>query len=442
MRLTPILAAFALSVPTIANANPPKLTLDQAIAKALAGPKAKMARGDVDAAAARVSEADAARYPRVKATVYGTISPKITCLDSPSCTQTEPRNFAFDFSGLYGSAQIDVTQPVYTFGKISHARTAARAGLDAQRALGDEAAGDLAVDTARAYWGVKLARELEYMLDDGIEQIDKAIERMDARTGEDAPTIQDRQRIAILAAEAKVQRADAAAIERQSLAGLRALTGIPDADVDEAPLAAVDHALPASATGAGRPQARAARFGAVAADNLADLAGASYLPDLALVGSAVFSRAQGVEDPGSAFANDPYNRSGAGIVLALQWTLEPWNVAAKVARARAEAAKAHALDELARAGARYDAETALAEASGAKTKLDATVAGEKAGKAWVTSVLQADAIGAVEPKDFADAYIAWFQMKARWAQAAFQWNVAVVRLGRAGGEFHATGYRP
>jgi outer membrane protein TolC len=57
-------------------------------------------------------------------------------------------------------------------------------------------------------------------------------------------------------------------------------------------------------------------------------------------------------------------------------------------------------------------------------------------------VLQADAIGAAEAKDLADAYIAWFQMRARWAQAVFQWNVAVVRLGRASGEFRAGPRRP
>ena len=45
-------------------------------------------------------------------------------------------------------------------------------------------------------------------------------------------------------------------------------------------------------------------------------------------------------------------------------------------------------------------------------------------------------------KDLADAYIAWFQMRARWAQAVFQWNVAVVRLGRASGEYRAGPRRP
>src|SRR6185295_9923629 len=138
------LVVLTILVPSLAHAGP-KLTLEQTIAKSLAGPKAKMARGDADAAAARIDEASAARLPRLKATAFGTASPKITCVDPPQCTQTDPQNFSLDFEGVFAGGQIDLTQPLFTFGKIAHARNAARAGLEAQRALGDEAAGDLAV---------------------------------------------------------------------------------------------------------------------------------------------------------------------------------------------------------------------------------------------------------------------------------------------------------
>ena len=437
-----LFALVLLAVPSVAAAESPKLTLDQVIAKALASPRAQMAEGDADAAAARIDEADAARLPRLKATAYGTLSPEIKC-DNTDCTRTSPTNFAWRFSGLFGSAQLDLTQPLYTFGKITHARRAARAGLDAQRALADEAAGDLAVDAARAYWGVKVARELGYMLDDGIDEITNALKKIDERNA-DAPdvSIQDRQRVAVLLAEARVQRADAQLGEAQALAGLRALVALPDADVDKDELAARTREVPKVATGERRPQAAAARAGATAADELAAMARSQYLPDLALVGSAVIAHAQGADDPPSAFASDPYNRSGVGLVVALQWTLEPWTTKARVDRATAEARKAHAQSALATIGASYDAQAALAEAAASRAKVDAAAEGEKAARTWLASVLQADAIGTAEAKDLVDAYIAWFQMRARWAQAVFQWNVAVVRLDRAAGEFRAGGGRP
>jgi outer membrane protein len=428
-----------LLLPSLAAAAPAKLTLEEVLAKALASPRAAMAESDRAAAAARVDEADAARWPRGKATAFGTFSPEIVCND-PACTMTDPKNFEFDFSGLFGSAQLDITQPLYTFGKIAHARRAARAGLDAQRALADEAAGDLAVDAARAYWGVKTARELRIMLDDGIDEIGKALAGLER--GDKGVSVQDRQRIAVLLAEARIQRADALQAELEALAGVRALTGILDADLDDADLAAVDRKLPDRAAFEQRPQAIAARTGARAADELAAMAAAQHYPDVALVGSGVLARAQGADDPPSAYANDPFNRTGIGLVIGLQWTLEPWTVAARAERARAEARKAHAQASLAAVGARYDADQALAVATAAGDKVTAAAQGEKAARTWLASVLQAEAIGTAEPKDLADAYIAWFQMRARWAQAVFQWNVAVVRLDRAAGEFRAGGARP
>src|SRR6185312_1275639 len=125
--------ALALAlVPRLAAAD--KLTLDQVIAKAIANPRVEMVEQDAQAAAAQVDEADYARLPHLKGTAFGTISPKITC-DNADCTRTSPTNFAFDFEGLFAGAELDLTQPLYTFGKIAHARAAARAGLAAERAL-------------------------------------------------------------------------------------------------------------------------------------------------------------------------------------------------------------------------------------------------------------------------------------------------------------------
>jgi outer membrane protein TolC len=427
--------------PTLAAAEPAKLTLDQVIAKAVANPRVRMAESDRDAASARIDEADAARLPRIKGTAFATVSPEIHCDDPATCITTHPTNFSWDFHGLFGGAELDVTQPLYTFGKIEHARNAARAGLDAQAALADEAAGDQVSDAVRAYWGLKLARELGGMLDDGIEQIEDAKKHFDENKG---ITITDRQRVAVLLAQAKSQRADAAQGEAQALAGLRAVTGDPSADIDDAELAVVERTLPAVKDLAieHRPQRLAAVKGATAADELADMQTAYYFPDIALVGTALASGAQGVDVPPSVFANNPYNRYGLALVLGLSWTIEPWNVKARADRAKADAHKAHAQSELAALGAQYDAETALAEANAAHTKVDAAATGEKAARTWLASVLQNEAIGTAESRDLVDAYVAWFTLRAQWATAVVGFNVAVVRLGRATGEFRAAPTRP
>ena len=439
-----VLLVVFLLLPRLAGADPVKLTLAQVIAKAAANPKVQMALEDQAEAEARSDEADAARLPTFKGTAFGTISPEITCLDA-LCTTTAPRNFSFNFKGFYGSAEVQVTQPLFTFGKIEHARSAAASGIAAQRALADEAAGDIAVQAAQAYWGVKLARELGYMLDDGIDEIQNAQKHFNEKGHE--VSIMDQQRVAVLLAQAKVQRAEATKGELQALAGLRAVTGLHDVDVDDAELAPVTFALPTppqldAAATAHRPQAVAARAGATAADELAQKQWAGYFPDLALVGDAVISHAQGVADPPSAFAYDPYRRTGAGIVLGLQWNIDPWTTKAQLERARADARKMHEQADLAAIGARYDADTALGEARAAYDKVQAAAVGEKAARAWVAAVLQNQAIGTADPKDLVDAYVALFQVHAQWATAVFDFNVAVVRLGRDTGEYRAGAARP
>ena len=107
------LVVVALLVPSIAFAGP-KLTLEQVIEKSLAGPRGNVARADIEIAEERLDEAKALALPRIKATLFGTASPDIRCLDA-QCTATEPQNFKFDFSGLYGSAQIELVQQLKRF---------------------------------------------------------------------------------------------------------------------------------------------------------------------------------------------------------------------------------------------------------------------------------------------------------------------------------------
>lgn len=443
---TAVLAPAFLAAP--AAAAPTKLTLDQLIARATAGPRAALAATDTARARAREDEADAARAPKLTGTGFLTASPEIHCVDI-ACTQTAPETFALQFQGAFGGGSLLLTQPIYTFGKIATARQAARAGVSAQTALENETAGDAAIDAARAYWGLKLARELRYMLEDGVDELGKAHARMDERAQDDSGevTIQDRQRLATIESEAQLQLEDATQGEEIALASVRALAGSDDVDIDDAPMAPIERALPvadelAAHARTDRPQVQAARAGATAAHALADFEARQYWPDLAIVGTADYTNAMGVDRTPSFIYSQPYHKVGAGAALVLRWNLEPWTTHARVERATAEAHHADALADWAAVGATLEARTAFAEASRAKRRIDAATTGEEAARTWVASVVQNDAIGTAETKDLADAYLAWFQMRARLMNAIFQWNVAAIRLDRATGEFHPRASRP
>ena len=48
-------------------------------------------------------------------------------------------------------------------------------------------------------------------------------------------------------------------------------------------------------------------------------------------------------------------------------------------------------------------------------------------------MLQGEAIGVIESRELADAYVAYFALRARYLEAVHDWNLGLVRLRRAAG---------
>ena len=153
-----------------------------------------------------------------------------------------------------------------------------------------------------------------------------------------------------------------------------------------------------------------------------------------MVGGASIARAQGVDDPPSAFANDPFNATRAELALALRWNIEPAMQAARVDRTRAELTRGQELARAARVGVEFAVRDAYNRAEQAAARLEAARLGEKSARGWVASVLQADAVGTASSRDLADAYLAYFTLHSRVLQSAYEWNVALAALARATGE--------
>jgi outer membrane protein TolC len=160
-------------------------------------------------------------------------------------------------------------------------------------------------------------------------------------------------------------------------------------------------------------------------------------PDLLGVGAVSITRATAVDDPPSAFANDPFNAERAEVALLLRWTFDvaQW---ARVDGARAEQDRGSALLEAAEAQAEFKVREAYQQAQEARARLDAGRLGERSARGWVASVAQADAVGLVSARDFADAYLAYFTLRSRTLESIYDWNFAIAALGRATGTLLTT----
>ncbi len=441
--LLALASSTAWLAPALAEAAPLRLSLAEAIRRARENPLARAARQQEHAAAARAAEARGARWPRLTLNAFVAPSPEIECVNA-DCTRTSPDEIAPSIGGVFGGARLELAQPLYTFGKLDSAIAAAGYATNVQAALADGVTEDVALETARAYFGVRYAREIEAMLIDGAEQVRKAEETLSERLqkGDPEVTVPDRLRLSTFAAEIQVRLSQAREKGGIALAGLRGLVGDAEADTEQEPFEAVEIELTRVDSHLARARERraewrAARAGVQALGARTKLEQARFWPDLLGVGAVSFTRATSVDDPPSAFANDPFNAERAEVALLLRWTFDvaQW---ARVDGARAEQARGGALLEAAEAQAEFKVQEAYQQAREARARLEAARLGERSARGWVASVAQADAVGVVSARDFADAYLAYFTLRSRTLESVYEWNFAIAALGRATGTLLTT----
>ncbi|HKA89754.1 MAG TPA: TolC family protein [Haliangiales bacterium] len=418
-----------------------RIDLATLLVRAKKNAQVEVARASADGAHAKEDEVSLSWTPHVEVTVAGGPSPEIRCSPSPEdCTATTPTETRIGFHGAFFRVDGTAYMPLYTFGKISSGTRAAEAGARAADALVGVAEAQAILDAARAFYGVKLAREILIMLDDGLEQLDGEISRVEAALakGGGEVTESDRRRLRAVRAEVLSRISEARKGERIAEAGVRFFAGSDAAEADEQPLAAVEATLPtrdeARARALGRPEKRAADAAVVATGELVDVEKARWLPDIVAVAQGTFARSSSTDDPANAFYNDPFNVASVSAGVALRWTIDPAVRPAKIAQARAEEAKARATASLARTGMVVEAEKAWAEAADARDRLAAARAGEKEARAWMAATLQSLAAGLGEPRELTDALLLYFTTRARVLQATFDWNVGVIALQRAIGQ--------
>ena len=80
---------------------------------------------------------------------------------------------------VFTHTEVQLIQPVWDFGKISAGVAAAKAGVEVSRQKEAGSRADLELNMRKAYFGLKLAREVLDALDEGggyIEEAQKKIE--------------------------------------------------------------------------------------------------------------------------------------------------------------------------------------------------------------------------------------------------------------------------
>src|SRR4051794_24720272 len=247
------MAVLAVSRPAAAR----RYTLPELIAKVNASyPGVQAAREGVESADAQLSQATRLWWPTGQLTFGFTGSPEVRCIDPitgkpwtsggdqvralSSCVRTDVVDLrsgeqVLPYHGVAFNLGINLVQPLYTFGKIEAARSAAKAGIDVARAQVDKDRADVTFNITRAYWLLKWARAAEATLGDGTTRLKEWVKKIDddIDKGKTTFTVNDLVRLKLALDTAEITALDVDKARELGLAGLRMLLDEPDADIDD-----------------------------------------------------------------------------------------------------------------------------------------------------------------------------------------------------------------
>lgn len=420
------------------------LDLDECIRTALqAAPEIGEVQADQALTASKLEQAKSYRYPQINVTSLFGPAPSAKLQDISPVINT---NKAFSIRDLtwFASTDLLVTQPLWTFGKISENMKAADHGIEVDKAKSRQKGNEVALEVKKYYYSVLLAREMQnvlaelqlYMLQ-GKQKIQQLIDNESA-SGDPM----DLFKIDAYAGEINKYMEEALKGERLALAALKARLVLGD-NVDvtvaserlEVPQDAVPE-LPGTLDQARvqRPEFRQLAEGMAARTALVEAARANYYPDIFLAGMFSWAYADNRDRIKNPYIGDTFRHTYGGVALGLKWSLDFGITSAKVAGEQAQLNRLLSTKQYADSYIPLQVQKAWLEMQEARKNIDITKNAYQSAKKWGAAALANFDFGVGNPRDVFDAVGVYGKMKAAYYQSIFDLQMAKANLAYAVGE--------
>lgn len=428
-----------------------RLDLKASVAQALeAHPDLGPARARLRAADADIQKARAGRFPTGEVIDAFGVAPDARLGEVPPGLPQElapvlSPSSQFDFSNIvpFNRLEVEVRQPLYTFGKISTGIEAAQAGRVAREAELGRTREDVVLELKRIWWGHKLARESLELTDELVKTFEEALEKAEERlrAGEPGVTQPDVLKLRLALSETKRNRARLKKEVTLSLEGYRRAIGKPpdapfapdDGKLTPIEIAELEGLPPVEAVVEQRPAFKAAQAGVLAQEQKVQVERLGYLPDLFVAGIFRWAIAPGRADIDNPFLVDEFNYLVGGAYLGLRAELDPWGVAARVAAEEAKLSEMRAELEAARLGLPLEVRKARLEFDSAKETLELARGARRAGRALALTTVANFGLGIGDADEVLEAVGFFGRADAAWLQAVHDYNLAVAELSRVMG---------
>jgi len=435
-----LLAAVLLIFSARAAALAETLTLKEAISKAVAAaPEIGEARADIDLASAKLAEAKGHRLPQID--FLGLTGP----VPSARGDQVRSPDSINDTGDLTWFERGDVTlvQPIYTFGKIRHAMSAARHGIEVERARLEQRQNEIALKVKEYYYGVLLARELKALLGEVRDDLGDAREKAKKLLDQESGNVEEADLYKLDSFTGEVERyiAEATKGETLALAALKAKIGVRP----ETPLELSDDRLERaeerlgdleeylSRARKGRPEFRQVREGLQARSELVAAARAARYPDIFFGGNFSAAHSAGRDKVTNPWVPDEFNHVWGGVALGLKWKLDFGISTAKIAQEQAQYDKLVSTGRFADQNIPLQIRKYYNEGVEAVSSMEATRGGYESSKKWAVTAIANFDFGIGPAKEIFDSLQQYAKMRGSYFQSVYNYNLALANLGYAVG---------
>jgi len=396
-----------------------------------------LARLGHDVAEAEYLRAHLAWVPTLKATAGGGYMPGQEVDSGGRLTS--------DFSdvGYIVRVEAEATWPLYTFGKLALIDEMGETGRDLAAEKARVLAAELRHQVRRLVDSLRFLDEADTLIADGRGYFDKARKRLDKLEQDDSDEYDQVDRFKLRVYEADLVRMELDAkrgrqAAREALAALSGLPG-PDAlDLAPAPLEAVTvdpGRVDAWVTALeGAPEIRVLGVESRLAALQADLEKRRWWPDLALIGSGKYQRAEPVDNTlNGNVVYDPYNTWYAGAVLGLKWELDVVGRLAAVRKQRALAALADQKRELYRTKLALEVREQARKLADQQRLIEVTAGARKAARSWLIDRSNLYDAGLVEVKEVIEALKEYYKRQEEHLRAVLELNLTWHELQKLAG---------
>lgn len=444
--LSLLFVAFCCS--TAPAAEKRVLSLDQLIQMALEySPELKMADQEVLAAKGDLRQAKAGSLPQLELT--GVIGPAekanepIVLFDRFVDGRRVGRLVDQDREAVtfFGRLDFTITQPLYTFGKISNRQDAAALGVEAQIAGRDKKRNEVILNIKELYYAYLIAgqgKAAAKEADDFIGDASRRIRRLIEMNAKNADTT-DIYRLDAFSAEVKAFASKAESGAHLSYQALKKAVGLRDdedfrLDATELPRkprtlgSESDYIYQAKEN---RPELVQVKKGTEARKKMMDAAKADLYPSFfaAAIGSTAGS--PGRETLDISYFSDEFNHAYAGVVAGAQWNFDFGIGKGKLDRARAEYLKTRYQQDYAEQNIPLEVMKYYQDALEAQASWTAYEQAAKGSRRWIVAAFSNFDVGVGSARDMFDAIDRYGKNQGEYLRALYNYHISLARLDYA-----------